>query len=46
MTIFKNFINQGVAIHSKIKTLRNFGLRSSARASKTELTKWINEESE
>ena len=46
MTIFKNFINQGVANHSKIKTLWKFGLRSSALASKTESTKWINEESE
>ena len=46
MTIFKNFINQGVTNHSKKKTLRYFGLRSSALASKTETTKWTNEESD
>ena len=46
MTIFRNFINQGVTNNSKIKALRYFGLRSSALASKTETTKLINEESE
>ena len=30
MTIFGNFINQGVASHRKIKTLRYLSLRSSA----------------
>ena len=30
MTIFNNLSNQGVASHSKIKTLRYFRLRSSA----------------
>ena len=30
MTIFSNLINQGVASHSKIKTLRYSRLRSSA----------------
>ena len=32
MTIFSNFINQGVTSHSKIKTLRYFRMRSSALA--------------
>ena len=39
MIIFKNFINQGITNHSKIKVLRYFGLRPSALASKTEPTK-------
>ena len=43
MTIFRNFINQGVTNHSQIKTLRYFGLRSGALASKTQQQKWINE---
>ena len=34
MTIFSNFINQGVTNYSKIKTLRYFGLRPSALESK------------
>ena len=45
MTIFRNFFNQGETNRSQIKTLRCFGLRSSALASKTEATtKWINED--
>ena len=44
MTIFKNFINQGVTNHIKKKRLTYFGLRSSALATKTETTKWTNEE--
>ena len=32
MTIFSNFINQGLTSRSKIKTLRYFRLRSSALA--------------
>ena len=35
MIMFRNFINQDVTNHSKIKTLGYFGLRSSAQASKT-----------
>ena len=35
MIIFRNFINQDVTNHSKIKMLRYFGLKSSALASKT-----------
>ena len=35
-TIFRNFINQGVTNHYKIKTLRCFGLRSTALESKTQ----------
>ena len=46
MTIFKNFINQGVTNHIKKKRLTYFGLRSSALATKTETTKWTNEESD
>ena len=46
--IFRNFINQGVTNHCKIKTLRCFGLRSTALESKTQHIKkiknWINEE--
>ena len=34
MTIFSNFINQGVTNYSKIKTLRYFVLKSSALESK------------
>ena len=47
MTIFRNFINQGVTNRGKIKTLPYFGLRSSVLASKAEATiKWINEDLE
>ena len=47
MTIFRNFINQGITNNSKIKTLRYFGLRSIALASKTEATtKWVKEDLE
>ena len=35
-TIFRNFINQGVTNHYKIKMLRCFGLRSTALESKTQ----------
>ena len=43
--ILKN--NQDGTNHSKIKTLRYFGLRSSALPSKTETTtKWINKDLE
>ena len=45
--IFRNFINQGVTNHCKIKTLRCFGLRTTALQSKTQhikKKKWINEE--
>ena len=38
VTIFTNFINQGVNNQSKIKTVRYFGLRSSALESKTQHT--------
>ena len=34
--IFRNFINQGVTNHCKIKTLRCFGLRTTALQSKTQ----------
>ena len=38
MTIFINFIYQGVTNHSKIRMLRYFELRSSALESKTQHT--------
>ena len=48
MTIFSNFINQGITSQSQIKTLRYFRLRSGAVARNTtqERTKplWTNEE--
>ena len=44
MAIFRNSVSQGITNHSKMKMLRYFGLRSSALASKTETTKWMNED--
>ena len=47
MTIFRNFINQGVTNRSKIKTLKYFELRPSAPESKTEATtKWMKKDLE
>ena len=41
MTIFSNFINQGVTKHSKIKALRYFGLRYGVQETQQTLEeKW------
>ena len=45
MTIFRNFINQGVTNYSRIKILRYFRFRPSALTSKMQQQKWINEKS-
>ena len=45
MTIFNNLSNQGVASHSKIKTLRYFRLRSSPHQQEIpHTTGWTNAE--
>ena len=45
MATFRNFVNQGVTNHGRIKTLRYFRVRPGALASKTQQQKWINEKS-